>query len=118
MTISKSFQGFFFGQIIDDVFKNYGQIKIPEYKWEDGSSVILIKYEDYTDADKLRYFLKIFDSNFPKLEDGEPLSMRYMENKAVVEHIEYIRYVLSENGAWLKEDEAEWNRLIEQYNRG
>ena len=117
MQISKSFQGKFFGDYIDDVFKNYGQIIIPDFKWEDGSEVKLLKYDDYYDADKLRYFLKTFDVDYPKDIDGNPLSMSDVDTDIVIQHIEYIRYVLGSNGAIFKSDDLEWQRLIQQYNR-
>lgn len=117
MKISRSFQGKFFGDYIDDVFKNYGQIIIPDFKWEDGSEVKLLKHEHYESADKLRYFLKTFDTDFPKKEDGDPCSMREVDTSIVIKHIEYIRYVLGSNGAIFKSDDEEWQRLIQQYNR-
>ncbi len=117
MKISRAFQGKFFGDIIDDVYKNYGQIIIPEFFWEDGSKVILQKGENYNDPDKLRWFLKVFDEKFPKDEKGNPRSMATVDTKTTVNHIEYIRLVLSHNGAWLKTDEEEWDRLKEFANR-
>lgn len=117
MKISKNFQGLFFGCVIDDVYKNYGQIKIPDFKWENQSEVILQKHEHYNSPDELRRLLKIFDIDFPKRHDGEPVSMKYRDNKSVVKHIEYIRYVLSHNGAWLQKDEEDWQRMIQENNR-
>lgn len=117
MIISKAFQGKFFGDYIDDVFNNYGQIKIPDFKWEDDSEVVLLKYDDYCSADRLRFFLKIFDIDFPKMGDGTPFSMRDVSNSVVINHIDYIRYVLAHNGSYFTSDSDEWNRLIELYNR-
>ena len=117
MIISKKFQGKFFGDYVNDLFKNYGQVKIPDFVWDDGSPVLLIKYEDYNDVDRLRWFLKIFDTNFPKKQNGEPYSMRDIDSKIVCSHIDFMRTVLIENGSSFLSDDEEWKLLIEQYNR-
>jgi hypothetical protein len=117
MIISKNLQRFFFGAVVDDIFKRYMQFKIPDYKWEDGTALVLNKYEDYEDADKLRWYLKIFDPNFPKDSEGHPLSMAVVDTDVVLKHIEYMNYVLVNNGSCLAVYDEEWKRLIEQYNR-
>lgn len=120
MKISNSFQRKFFGDYVKDFFDNRGEIKIPDYLF-DGKPIILVKYDDYSDQDKLRYYLKMFDDSFPKRtdENGDtvPFSMAELESKQVIEHIEYMRYVLANNGVSFKSDEEEWNRTIQMYNR-
>ena len=117
--ISNQFMKKFFGDYIKDFFNNRGEIKIPDYMFGN-EPVILIKYDDYCDTDKLRYYLKMFDSDFPKrIVDGEvePYSMAELDTKQVIAHIDYMRYVLANNGTCFKSDDEEWQRTIEMYNR-
>ena len=65
MKISSSFNRKFFGDYVRDFFNNRGEIKIPDWEFE-GQPVVLKKYDDYECQDKLRYYLKMFDDNFPK----------------------------------------------------
>lgn len=117
MQISKQFQGKIFGGFIDDLFNNHAQFKIPEFVWDDGTPIIIKKYEDYHDSDMLRWFLKIFDENYPKHENGKPWSYANVSSNTLVKHLEYMRLVLAYNGESFKEDLEEWDRLISQYNR-
>lgn len=117
MKISKQFQGKIFGDFIDDLYKNHYGFKIPEFRWEDRTEVIIRKYEDYNSSDKLRWYFKIFDYDYPKEEDGHPLSYSKTDEKTLINHLEYMRYVLSFNGASFKADIEEWDRIIQMYNR-
>lgn len=117
MIISKSFQGNFFGNFVKELFDKNHEILIPDLVWEDGNKCKIVKYEDYYDTDKLRWYLKIFDFNYPKYDNGEPYSLRDVDSKVVTNHIEYFRLVLAENGKTFASDDKEWELILQQYNR-
>jgi len=117
MIISPQFQKKIFGDFVKDLFDNNSFLKIPFLQWEDGSEVIITKYNDYYDSDMLRWYLKIFDIKYPKKDDGEPYSFRDVDSKTLTDHLEYYRLVLAHNSKSFKSDLEEWDRMIEKYNR-
>ena len=115
MKISTNYQGKIFSDYINDMFNNNTYFKIPFLKWEDGSEVIITKYNDYYDEDMLRYFLKIFDVKYPKHENGEPYSFKDVDSKVLTEHLDYYRIVLAHNGRWFNSDNEEFERAVKRY---
>lgn len=51
-------------------------------------------------------------TNFPKDENGKAKSLKEVNNKDLVNHIELIKVMMSQNGFTFKADDEEWNRLI------
>lgn len=117
MLISSKYQKKIFGDFVKDLYDNNSFLKIPFLTWENGSELIITKYNEYNDSDTLRWYLKIFDTKYPKHENGEPYSFKDVDSKTLTEHLEYYRLVLAHNSKSFKSDLEEWDRLIEQYNR-
>ncbi len=107
----------FFGAIIKDLYDSLDEIYIPDYKWKNGRPIIIRYNQHFTDADTMRWYLKIFDENYPKSEAGEPYSTKDVTDKQLALHTEYLTYVAGMNGLTFKVDNEEWERTIERYNR-
>ena len=114
MKISKSFQGKVFGDYVKEMY-SHSYLRIPFLRWEDNKELIITKENEYCDEDTLRWYLKIFDTKYPKYENGEPYSFKDVDSKTIINHLEYYRLVLAHNGLWFKSDEEEWDRIKESY---
>ena len=114
MEISKQFQGKLFGDYVKEMY-SHSYLVIPFLTWENNKELIITKGCEYFDEDMLRWYLKIFDSKYPKREDGEPLSFAEVSSKTICDHLEYYRLVLAHNGLWFASDEEEWQRAIKQF---
>lgn len=104
---------YFFGLIVSDIYDNLDELLIPDYRYSNGRPLIIRRDRDYADLDMMRWFLKIFDTSYPKKENGEPYSLREVTDKQLVDHTEYIRLVAAENCYSLKIDDEEWERIKE-----
>lgn len=109
MQISAQYRKKVFGDYVKNMFR-FPFLRIPFLRWENGEELIITKNNEYYDEDMLRWYLKIFDTKYPKNSDNTPLSFSEINSKTMTDHIEYYRLVLAHNGLWFDSDEEEWQR--------
>lgn len=64
-------------------------------------------------TESVRNLLKYLDFDYPRDENGQPLSYRDMSNKQMHDHVMWIEKMASQSGFTLKYIEDEWNRYME-----
>lgn len=107
MKISSSFNRLFWGTIIRDIKANlYYPIKLNHKVW----GYIQVDLRRLSEQ-SIHQLLKQL-TNFPKDENGHPKSLKEVNNKDLVNHIELIKVMMNQNGFTFKADELEWERLI------
>ena len=107
MKISSSFNRLFWGTIIRDIKVNLDYpIKLNHKVW----GYIQVDLRRLSEQ-SIHQLLKQL-TNFPKDENGTPKSLTEIESKDLVNHIELIKVMMSQNGFTFKADKESWERLI------
>lgn len=77
---------------------------------------MLEKHEHYDDMDDLKQLLKILNIEYAvDIKADKKTSTKDIDNKHLLEHIEWIFYTASINSITLDIVEAEWQYLINYY---
>jgi hypothetical protein len=83
-----------------------------------GGAFIIRKYDDYNDMDELKQLLKILNVNYGvNVEKDCKISTTDIEVKELLNHIEWVLLIASQNGIELDMVREEWDRLINATNR-
>ena len=107
--ISSSFNRLFWGCIITDIKYN---LKKPIELNHKVFGYIRVDLTRLT-KDSIHQLLKQI-TNFPKDENYKAKSLTEISNKDLVNHIELIRVMMSQNGFTFKMDNQEWERLLNE----
>lgn len=107
MIINNQFNRYFRGTIIRDIKLNLDYpIKLNHKVW----GYVQIDLRRLSE-DSIHQLLKQL-TNFPKDKMGKPKSLKEVNNKDLVNHIELIKVMMSQNRFTFKADDEEWKRLI------
>lgn len=107
MIINNQFNRYFRGTIIRDIKANlHYPIKLNHKVW----GYIQVDLRRLSEQ-SIHQLLKQL-TNFPKDENGKPKSLKEVNNKDLVNHIELIKVMMTQNGFTFKADDEEWQRLI------
>ena len=115
MTISNSFNRFYHKAVLIDLFRKSGTLKFYELiDTRTNEAFTIYKGEDFNTIDELKQLLKILNLNYEVNEDERngKLSTRDINNKALLEHIEWVFKLAAENHIELDTIKDEWDRLI------
>lgn len=107
MIVSSNFNRLFWGTIINDIKVNLGYPIKLNHKIYGHIQVDLRRLS----KDSIHQLLKQL-TNFPKDKNGKAKSLKEVNNKDLVNHIELIKVMMTQNGFTFKADEESWNRLI------
>ena len=81
-----------------------------------GGAFRIWKHEDYSCVDELKQLLKILNVNYAVNEEkDEKVSTKDVDNKELLNHIEWIFKTASNNAIILDVVEDEWQYLINYY---
>lgn len=81
-----------------------------------GGAFRIWKHEDYSYVDELKQLLKILNVNYAVNEEkDEKVSTKDVDNKELLNHIEWIFKTASNNAITLDVVEDEWQYLINYY---
>lgn len=107
MIINNQFNRYFRGTIIRDIKANLDYpIKLNHKVW----GHIQVDLQRLSEQ-SIHQLLKQL-TNFPKDENGKPKSLKEVNNKDLINHIELIKVMMTQNGFTFKADEESWERLI------
>lgn len=107
MIINKQFNRYFRGTIIRDIKANlHYPIKLNHKVW----GYIQVDLRRLSEQ-SIHQLLKQL-TNFPKDSEGKAKSLTEITNKDLVNHIELIKVMMSQNGFTFRADEESWDRLI------
>lgn len=104
MKISTNFQKFIFGVVLEDL-KNSGgvlEFKEPPFKFRC----------DSISKESIRNLLKHLDFNYPRNENGMPLSYTKLDSKQMSDHITWIERQCAFSGIEMRYIADEWERII------
>lgn len=104
MRISSNFQKFIFGVVLEDLKRSGGVLTFqePPFKFR----VTSISKET------IRNLLKHLDFNYPRDEDGKPLSYTKLDSKQMSEHVTWIERQCAFSGIEMQYISAEWEIII------
>jgi hypothetical protein len=119
MEISNQFNKFYHSRILTDMFKKSNDILFRRLiDTRTGGAFIIRKYDDYNDMDELKQLLKILNVNYGvNVEKDCKISTTDIEVKELLNHIEWVLLIASQNGIELDMVREEWDRLINATNR-
>lgn len=109
MIINNQFNRFFWKTVITDIKVN---LKYPielNHKFFGYIRVDLTRLS----KNSIHQLLKQL-TNFPKDENYKAKSLKEVTNKDLVNHIELIKVMMSQNGFTFKADDLEWQRLLNE----
>lgn len=107
MIVNNKFNKYFWGLVINDIKVN---LKYPIKLNHTKLGYIQVDLKRLS-KDSIHQLLKQL-TNFPKDSEGKAKSLTEISSKDLVNHIELIKVMMSQNGFTFKADEQEWNRLI------
>ena len=104
MKISTNFNRFIFGVVLEDL-KNCGgtlEFKEPTFKFRCSQ----------LSKETIRNLLKYLDFNYPRNDDGMPLSYTKLDSKQMTDHVSWIERQCAFSGIEMKYISDEWERII------
>lgn len=108
MLISKNFQGFIFSAVLPEL-KKQGvvlQFDNPVFKFRTAS----------VSKESIRNLLKYLDYDYPRNDEGEPLSYTKLDSKQMSSHVAWIELIAANSGLEFKYITLEFERLFRPYN--
>lgn len=107
MIYSLNFNKFIFGVVLEDLKKSGGvlQFQDPPFKFR----------VSQVSKETIRNLLKHLDFNYPRGENGVPLSYTKIDSKQMTRHIEWIERQCAYSSIEMKYIVAEWEMLVNQY---
>ena len=119
MNILTRFNRFFHGAILKDLFDKSQSIVFKELvDTRTNEYFKIIKYDDYSDLDDLKQLLKLLNLDYKVDEEKDKkISTTEIEVKELLNHVEWVFKIASDNGIELKVVKEEWDRIVLQYNR-
>lgn len=119
MTISNRFNKFYHKCVLTDLFNKAYSLQIRSLiDTRTGGAFRIHKYEDYDSVDELKQLLKILNVDYGVDEKKDcKISTKDIEVKELLAHIEWVIEVGSINQVELSFVKAEWDRMIQTYNR-
>ena len=107
MKLSINFNRFVFGAVLTPLRNSGAILQFDDFNFKFRASGITV--------DSFRNLLKHLDLNYPRDQDGKPLSYTKLDSKQMSDHVMWIEFIASNSGYTLPYIEAEWNRLMEQH---
>ena len=104
MKISTNFQKFIFGVVLEDLKNSGGVLEFqdPPFKFRCAS----------ISKESIRNLLKHLDFNYPRNENGLPLSYTKLDSKQMSDHITWIERQCAFSGIEMRYIADEWERII------
>ena len=117
MIISSRFNRFFHSAVLTDLFNKSVKLQFENLIDTRTNQLFAIeKYEDYQDMDDLKQLLKVLNLDYAVDEEKDKkISTKDIENKALIQHIEFCIQVGIWSGIELNFICEEWERLIKNY---
>lgn len=117
MIISSRFNRFFHSAVLTDLFNKSYKLQFENLIDTRTNQLFAIeKYEDYQDMDDLKQLLKVLNLDYAVDEKKDrKISTKDIENKALIQHIEFCIQVGIWSGIELGFVQEEWERLIKNY---
>ena len=114
MKISSKFNRFFHSAVLTDLFNKSYKLKFENLIDTRTNQLFTIeKYEDYQDMDDLKQLLKVLNLDYAVDEEKDKkISTKDIDNKALVQHIEFCIQVGIWSNIELQIVKDEWERLI------
>jgi len=107
MKISTAYNRFLHGAVFNEIMKvDYLRIRIGNI-----TRILPIK----KNMDYLKFWLKVFNLDYPIGDNGVKYSTRWIDTKQTAQHIEWCIKIMGENGHELPFVREEWERLVNQY---
>lgn len=107
MNYSLNFNKFIFGVVLQDLKDSGGVLQFdnPPFKFK----------VSQVSKESIRNLLKHLDFNYPRNDDGVPLSYTKLDSKQMTRHIEWIERQCAFSSIELLYIKAEWDRIVNQY---
>lgn len=109
MKINNQFNRYYWKTVITDIKQNLKHPIELNHKFFGYIRVDMSRLS----KDSIHQLLKQL-TNFPKDENYKAKSLKEVTNKDLVNHIELIKVMMSQNGFTFSADEEEWNRLLNE----
>ena len=104
MKISSNFNRFYHS-LLKEFYQQAVKVRI------EGVGVLYLKGLTYNN---FKQTLKLLNFNYPR-KNNTPLSTRDINNKELVEHVEYIIKIAYQNGYKLSVVEQEWDLILKEH---
>lgn len=104
MKISSNFNRFIFGVVLEDLKNSGGVLEFQEPPFKFRCSQL--------SKETIRNLLKYLDFNYPRNENGVPLSYTKLDSKQMSDHITWIERQCAFSGIEMKYISDEWERII------
>lgn len=82
-----------------------------------GRAFTIYKNEDFSDMDDLKQLLKLLNINYPRDDNGIPVSTTKIENADLLQHVLTIEEIAGINGIELSHLKAERDRFMKEYEK-
>lgn len=104
MRISNHFNRFIFGVVLEDLRRPNITLHFehPHFKFRTSS----------ISKESMRNLLKFLDFDYPRDEEGKPLSYTKIDSKQMSDHIKWIELIAGQSGVELDYIAEEWARII------
>lgn len=107
MKISQNFNRFLHKAVFSEMFKaDFLRIRMGAI-----TRILPIK----KDMEYLKYWLKVFNLDYPMAENGNKYSTKWIDTKQAMQHIEWCIKIMGENGYSMSFIDDEWERLVQNY---
>lgn len=104
MKISNNFNRFIFGVVLKDLKNSGGVLEFQEPPFKFRCSQL--------SKESIRNLLKHLDFNYPRNENGLPLSYTKLDSKQMTDHVSWIERQCAFSGIEMKYISDEWDRII------
>ena len=104
MKISSNFNRFIFGVVLEDLKNSGGVLEFQEPPFKFRCSQL--------SKETIRNLLKYLDFNYPRNENGVPLSYTKLDSKQMTDHVSWIERQCAFSGIEMKYISDEWERII------
>lgn len=104
MKISSNFNRFIFGVVLEDLKNSGGVLEFQEPPFKFRCSQL--------SKETIRNLLKYLDFNYPRNENGVPLSYTKLDSKQMTRHIEWIERQCAFSGIEMRYIVESWERLL------
>lgn len=107
MNYSLNFNKFIFGVVLEDLKNSGGVLKFdnPPFKFK----------VSQVSKESIRNLLKHLDFNYPRSNDGVPLSYTKLDSKQMTRHVEWIERQCAFSSIELSYIKEAWDRIVNQY---
>lgn len=115
--ISSKFNRFYHGAVLNDLYKKSNKLQFRNLiDTRTGGAFSIQKHEDFSDLNDLKQLLKLLNLDYAVKEDEDgKISTKDIDNKALIQHIEFCIQVGIWSGIELNFVKEEWDRLINEY---